>query len=81
MPDPAGTADPDHDWGRTSCGTSQARQVPAPRGNVLGGSSAVNAAVAGPVELVAVRSGGVVDVVLGHVGGMPGDSAVVSVVV
>jgi hypothetical protein len=34
------------------------------------------------VELVVARSDGVVDVVLGHVGGMPGDSsAVVGVVV
>ena len=39
-------ADPDHDWGYTSRGTIQAPQVPAPRGRVLGGSSAVNAGVA-----------------------------------
>src|SRR5438105_2801565 len=39
-------ADPDHDWGYTSRGTIQAPQVPAPRGKVLGGSSAVNATVA-----------------------------------
>jgi choline dehydrogenase len=39
-------ADPDHDWGYTSRGTSQAPRIPAPRGKVLGGSSAVNAAVA-----------------------------------
>jgi choline dehydrogenase len=39
-------ADPEHDWGYTSRGTSQAPQIPAPRGKVLGGSSAVNAAVA-----------------------------------
>ncbi len=39
-------ADPDHDWGYTSRGTDQEPQVPTPRGKVLGGSSAVNAAVA-----------------------------------
>jgi choline dehydrogenase len=39
-------ADPDHDWGYTSRGTSQVPRVPAPRGKVLGGSSAVNAGVA-----------------------------------
>jgi choline dehydrogenase len=39
-------ADPAHDWGYTSRGTIQAPQVPAPRGKVLGGSSAVNATVA-----------------------------------
>jgi choline dehydrogenase-like flavoprotein len=39
-------ADPDHDWGYTSRGTSQAPQIPTPRGKVLGGSSAVNASVA-----------------------------------
>src|ERR1700744_3310175 len=39
-------ADPDHDWGYTSRGTAQAPQIPTPRGKVLGGSSAVNAAVA-----------------------------------
>jgi choline dehydrogenase-like flavoprotein len=39
-------ADPDHDWGYTSRGTIQAPRVPAPRGKVLGGSSAVNATVA-----------------------------------
>jgi choline dehydrogenase len=39
-------ADPDHDWGYTSRGTIQAPWVPAPRGKVLGGSSAVNATVA-----------------------------------
>jgi choline dehydrogenase len=39
-------ADPDHDWGYTSRGTSQAPRVPVPRGKVLGGSSAVNATVA-----------------------------------
>jgi choline dehydrogenase len=39
-------ADPDHDWGYTSHGTALAPQIPTPRGRVLGGSSAVNAAVA-----------------------------------
>jgi choline dehydrogenase len=39
-------ADPDHDWGYTSRGTIAAPEVPAPRGKVLGGSSAVNATVA-----------------------------------
>jgi choline dehydrogenase len=38
-------ADPDHDWGYTSRGSGQS-QIPTPRGKVLGGSSAVNAAVA-----------------------------------
>lgn len=39
-------ADPDHDWGYISRGAGQAPQIPTPRGKVLGGSSAVNAAVA-----------------------------------
>ena len=39
-------ADPDHDWGYTSRGTDLMPQIPTPRGNVLGGSSAVNATVA-----------------------------------
>ena len=39
-------ADPAHDWGYTSRGTIQSPRLPAPRGKVLGGSSAVNAAVA-----------------------------------
>lgn len=39
-------ADPDHDWGYTSRGTDTMAQIPTPRGKVLGGSSAVNAAVA-----------------------------------
>jgi len=39
-------ADPAHDWGYTSRGTIQAPQLLAPRGKVLGGSSAVNATVA-----------------------------------
>jgi choline dehydrogenase len=39
-------ADPAHDWGYTSRGTIQSPQLPAPRGKVLGGSSAVNATVA-----------------------------------
>lgn len=38
-------ADADHDWGYTSRGTGET-QIPTPRGKVLGGSSAVNAAVA-----------------------------------
>jgi choline dehydrogenase len=37
---------PDHDWNYTSRGTGQAPSIPAPRGKVLGGSSAVNAGVA-----------------------------------
>jgi choline dehydrogenase len=44
--DAAQVADPQHDWGYTSRGTDQQLEVPAPRGKVLGGSSAVNAAVA-----------------------------------
>jgi choline dehydrogenase len=39
-------ADPAHDWGYTSRGNAANPQVPTPRGKVLGGSSAVNAAVA-----------------------------------
>jgi choline dehydrogenase len=39
-------ADPAHDWGYTSRGTIQSPQLLAPRGKVLGGSSAVNATVA-----------------------------------
>ena len=39
-------ADPDHDWGYTARGTHGALLIPTPRGKVLGGSSAVNAAVA-----------------------------------
>ena len=39
-------ADPDHDWGYTARGNATTPQIPAPRGKVLGGSSAVNAAVA-----------------------------------
>jgi choline dehydrogenase len=38
-------ADPAHDWGYTSHGSGQS-QIPTPRGKVVGGSSAVNAAVA-----------------------------------
>jgi choline dehydrogenase len=55
-------ADQDHDWGYTSRGTSQTPQIPAPRGKVLGGSSAVNAAVAlraRPADLAKWRSRGV----------------------
>jgi choline dehydrogenase len=39
-------ADPGHDWGYTARGNATTPQIPAPRGKVLGGSSAVNAAVA-----------------------------------
>jgi choline dehydrogenase len=39
-------ADPGHDWGYTARATDQAPSIPIPRGKVLGGSSAVNAAVA-----------------------------------
>jgi choline dehydrogenase len=39
-------ADSGHDWGYTSRGTAASPQIPTPRGKVLGGSSAVNAAVA-----------------------------------
>ena len=39
-------ADPGHDWGYVSHGSEKSPQIPAPRGKVLGGSSAVNAAVA-----------------------------------
>ncbi|MGA7420500.1 MAG: GMC family oxidoreductase N-terminal domain-containing protein, partial [Acidimicrobiales bacterium] len=39
-------ADPGHDWGYTSRGSAASPQIPTPRGKVLGGSSAVNAAVA-----------------------------------
>jgi choline dehydrogenase len=43
----AGTvADSEHDWGYTSRGSHAQKNVFAPRGKVLGGSSAVNAAVA-----------------------------------
>ena len=38
--------DPGHDWNYTSRGTDQAPSIAAPRGKVLGGSSAVNAGVA-----------------------------------
>ena len=47
-------ADPGHDWGYTSHGNAAAPEIPTPRGKVLGGSSAVNAAVAiraRPVDL------------------------------
>jgi choline dehydrogenase len=39
-------ADPAHDWGYTSRGNAGNPKIPTPRGKVLGGSSAVNAAVA-----------------------------------
>ena len=38
--------DPDHDWNYTSRATDQAPSIAAPRGKVLGGSSAVNAGIA-----------------------------------
>ena len=38
--------DPDHDWNYTSRATDRAPSIAAPRGRVLGGSSAVNAGVA-----------------------------------
>jgi len=44
--DASSIADPDHDWGYTSRGNDKNPQMPTPRGKVLGGSSAVNAAVA-----------------------------------
>jgi choline dehydrogenase len=44
--DASKVADPDHDWGYTARGADEQPQVPTPRGKVLGGSSAVNAAVA-----------------------------------
>lgn len=44
--DASQVADPDHDWGYTARGNDRQRQVPTPRGKVLGGSSSVNAAVA-----------------------------------
>ena len=42
----AAVADPEHDWGYTSRGNATTPEIPTPRGKVLGGSSAVNAAVA-----------------------------------
>jgi choline dehydrogenase len=44
--DASKVADPDHDWGYTLRGSDRAPRLPAPRGKVLGGSSAVNAGVA-----------------------------------
>ena len=44
--DASTVADPGHDWGYTSRGTAKMPPIPTPRGKVLGGSSAVNAAVA-----------------------------------
>jgi choline dehydrogenase len=44
--DPNRIADPEHDWGYTSRGNARNPELPAPRGKVLGGSSAVNATVA-----------------------------------
>lgn len=44
--DPAVLADPEHDWGYTAHANDRAPNIPAPRGKVLGGSSAVNAAAA-----------------------------------
>ncbi|HZC51753.1 MAG TPA: GMC family oxidoreductase N-terminal domain-containing protein [Mycobacterium sp.] len=43
---PLVVADPGHDWGYTARGNATNPQLPAARGKVLGGSSAVNAAVA-----------------------------------
>jgi choline dehydrogenase len=37
---------PEHDWGYTSRGNDATPQIPTPRGKAIGGSSAVNAAVA-----------------------------------
>jgi choline dehydrogenase len=39
-------ADPGHDWGYVARASEEQRQIPTPRGKVLGGSSSVNAAVA-----------------------------------
>lgn len=44
--DAAHVGDPGHDWGYASRGNDLTGSVPTPRGKVLGGSSAVNAAVA-----------------------------------
>jgi choline dehydrogenase len=44
--DPSTVADPAHDWGYFAKGSDQSPRVSAPRGKVLGGSSAVNATVA-----------------------------------
>jgi choline dehydrogenase len=44
--EPSRVADPDHDWGYVSRGNARNPRMPTPRGKVLGGSSAVNAAVA-----------------------------------
>lgn len=38
--------DPDHDWGYTMSTGRNGRNIPAPRGRTLGGSSAINAGVA-----------------------------------
>lgn len=42
---PAGILTTSHDWGYVSEATPQARQMPVPRGKVMGGSSTVNAQV------------------------------------
>jgi choline dehydrogenase len=42
----AAIADSEHDWGYTSRGNATTPEIPTPRGKVLGGSTAVNAAVA-----------------------------------
>jgi choline dehydrogenase len=42
----ASVADPGHDWGYIARGNELTAKVPSPRGKVIGGSSAVNAAVA-----------------------------------
>lgn len=44
--DAATLADPGHDWGYTSRAGELSPRIPAPRGKVLGGSSAVNAGAA-----------------------------------
>jgi choline dehydrogenase len=44
--DPSTVADPTHDWGYFAKGSDLSPRVSAPRGKVLGGSSAVNATVA-----------------------------------
>ena len=54
-------ADPEHDWGYTARGGERAPQIPAPRGRVLGGSSAVNVGIAvraRPTDFAAWRAHG-----------------------
>jgi choline dehydrogenase len=38
--------EPEHDWGYVSRGSDESPEIPTPRGKAIGGSSAVNAAVA-----------------------------------